>query len=65
MDIFLPEHKKLLLLLVKNKVEFLLVGGYAVIIYGYERTTKDMDLWVKPNNLNKIKLIKTLKRIWH
>ena len=42
-----------------------MVGGYAVIIYGYEHTTKDMDLWIRPNNLNKIKLIKTPKRIWY
>ena len=29
-----------------NKVEFLLVGGYAVILHGYIRSTADMDIWV-------------------
>ncbi|MFM2305453.1 MAG: hypothetical protein RLZZ367_122 [Bacteroidota bacterium] len=31
-----------------NHVEYLLVGGYAVIFHGYNRTTGDLDIWVKP-----------------
>ncbi len=27
-------------------VEYMLLGGYAVILYGYDRTTGDMDVWV-------------------
>jgi hypothetical protein len=30
----------------KNKVEYILVGGFAVILHGYPRTTGDIDLWV-------------------
>lgn len=39
-----------------NEVEYILVGGYAVIIHGYNRTTGDMDIWVNrtKNNYNKI-----------
>jgi hypothetical protein len=33
-------------------VEFLLVGGQAVIAHGYPRLTKDMDLWVRPTAKN-------------
>jgi len=29
-----------------HKVEYLLVGGYAVILHGYRRVTGDMDIWV-------------------
>ena len=29
-----------------HKVEHLLVGGYAVILHGYTRSTADMDIWV-------------------
>lgn len=29
-----------------SKVEYILVGGYSVIIHGYVRTTGDMDIWV-------------------
>jgi hypothetical protein len=49
MDIFLEEHKLFLLLLLKHKVEFILIGGYGVILYGYERGTADMDIWLKPS----------------
>ncbi len=31
----------------KHKVEYILVGGMAVILNGYVRTTGDMDIWVK------------------
>jgi hypothetical protein len=60
MNIFFDEHLIILKSLLKNEVEFMLVGGYAVIHYGYRRTTGDMDLWVKPDNNTKTKLIKAL-----
>jgi len=41
-----PEFKRLLSALSLNKVEYLVVGGYAVIYHGYVRTTGDMDIWV-------------------
>jgi hypothetical protein len=34
------------------KVEYLLVGGYAVILHGYSRTTGDMDIWVNRTEEN-------------
>lgn len=63
MDILLEEHKKLLLLLLKYDVEFMLIGGYAVIYYGYQRTTSDMDIWLSPNNQNRNKFILALKEM--
>lgn len=35
-----------------NKVEYLLVGGYAVILHGYIRSTADMDIWVNKSVKN-------------
>ena len=35
-----------------NKVAYLLVGGYAVILHGYSRTTGDLDIWVKRTKEN-------------
>lgn len=61
MDILLPEFKELLLLLNKYKVNYMLIGGYAVIYYGYERSTTDMDIWLKPDNENRDKLLLALK----
>jgi len=48
-------------LLNENKVEYLVVGGYAVIIYGYPRLTIDIDIWINPVNVNAEKVIKTIK----
>jgi len=61
MDILIPEFKSFLLLLNKHKVHFILIGGYAVIYYGYERNTSDMDLWLEPSNENREKFIDALK----
>ena len=59
-NILIEEHQQMLLSLVKFKVNFMLIGGYAVIHYGYERTTGDMDIWLQPGNENRDKLINAL-----
>lgn len=61
MIIFLPEFKAILSLLIKHEVSFILIGGYAVIHYGYARTTADMDIWLEPDNENKIRFINALR----
>jgi len=33
-------------------VEYMLVGGYAVILRGYSRSTGDMDIWVNKTEAN-------------
>lgn len=33
-------------------VRYLLVGGYAVIMHGYQRSTGDLDIWVEPTEDN-------------
>jgi len=60
MNIFIDEHKQMLLALVKHNVNFMLIGGYAVIHYGYERTTGDLDIWLQLGNENKNKLLNAL-----
>jgi hypothetical protein len=60
MNIFIENHQLFLKSLIKHEVNFLLIGGYAVIYYGYMRTTGDMDLWIEPSNDNKLKLIDVL-----
>lgn len=37
-------------------VEYLLIGGYSVILHGYSRTTGDMDIWVNKTIQNYEKL---------
>jgi predicted nucleotidyltransferase len=41
-----------------QEVEYILVGGYAVIIHGYNRTTGDMDIWVNQTVDNYKKIVK-------
>ena len=43
-------------------VEFMLVGGYAVLFHGYPRTTFDIDLWVRPSPDNAPKVLAALHR---
>lgn len=40
----------------KAAVEYILVGGYAVILHGYIRSTADMDVWVNKTSTNYQKL---------
>lgn len=58
-----PSHKDMILALLKHEVEFLLIGGYAVIFHGYIRTTGDMDVWLKPSNENKERLLNAFKEM--
>ncbi|MBK9983462.1 MAG: nucleotidyltransferase [Saprospiraceae bacterium] len=60
MNILLNEHQEILGHLIQNHVEFLLIGGYAVIYHGYNRSTGDMDLWLNPTNENRDKIINAL-----
>jgi hypothetical protein len=45
-----------------NDVEYILVGGYAVILHGYIRSTADMDVWVNKTKENYEKLKKALRQ---
>jgi hypothetical protein len=36
----------------KGKVRYLLVGGHAVAAHGRPRSTKDVDLWLAPEDAN-------------
>ena len=57
-NLFNVDFVEFLQLLDKYQVEYLLVGGYAVILHGYNRSTGDMDLWVNKSEENYTKLQK-------
>lgn len=42
----------------KHGVEYILVGGMAVVLNGYNRTTGDMDVWVKKSEDNYKKIVR-------
>ena len=62
MNILIEKHKQILFALMEAKVDFLLIGGYAVIYHGYGRSTGDMDIWLKPDNENKLRLLTVLEK---
>jgi len=41
------DYRDMLQCLLEEKVRFLLVGAYAVAVYGYPRATKDIDIFVR------------------
>lgn len=56
--------EKVLTELQKNKVKYLVIGGVAVNLHGFQRATGDLDIWIslKPKNIDQLlKAIKTLK----
>jgi hypothetical protein len=44
-----------------NSVEYLLIGGYAVGIYGYIRATNDLDIWVNLSAENAARVERALR----
>ncbi|MFC1765957.1 nucleotidyltransferase [Planctomycetota bacterium] len=48
--------------LLEEKVEFLLVGGYALGVYGHPRATKDIDLWIWADSVNSEKTYRALAK---
>lgn len=57
---FQKDFKEFIELLIKNQVEYLIVGGYAVIAYGYPRLTGDLDVWYNRTPHNSKRLLKTI-----
>jgi predicted nucleotidyltransferase len=56
------DYKDMLQCLLDEKVKFLLVGAYAVAVYGYPRATKDIDVFVHAVPDNASNLMKALAR---
>jgi hypothetical protein len=57
-----PHYKELLQLLNEFEVEYLIVGGYAVMKYGEPRYTKDLDVWVHNSAQNSSRVVEALKK---
>jgi len=55
-----PDFKEFLRLLNEHRVEYLLIGGYAVAYHGYPRATADIDIWIAIHPANAEKIVATL-----
>jgi predicted nucleotidyltransferase len=51
------DFKEFVELLLKHKVEYLIVGGYAVSVHGHPRFTGDLDIWLNPTTENAAKIV--------
>ena len=52
-----PDFTDILSAFIAEKVEFLVVGGYAMAFHGYVRATGDIDLWIRCSDEN-------AERVW-
>ena len=60
-----PEMLLLLKIFEKHNVNYLIVGGFAVNRYGYNRTTGDLDIYLKDSIENRRNLIEAIdEMIW-
>jgi len=57
-----PDFKEFLQLLNAHRVEYLLVGGYAVGYHGYPRATVDMDIWIGKGPATAEKMVEVLRQ---
>jgi hypothetical protein len=57
-DIFNEDFLDFISCFNETEVDYILVGGYATILHGYNRTTGDLDIWVKQTIENYSKIEK-------
>ena len=55
-----PDFRNLLELFNEHKVDYLIVGGYALAFHGAPRYTGDIDIFVRPDQDNAQRIMKAL-----
>jgi predicted nucleotidyltransferase len=55
------EVRQFFSLLARHEVEYLIIGGAAVNVHGYSRSTGDLDVWYNPTQENYNRLITAIK----
>jgi len=56
------DYKDILLALNEERVDYIIVGAYALAVHGYPRATMDIDIWVRPSAINAEAVLKALKK---
>ena len=54
------DYRDILNLLDENKVDYLVVGAFALAFLGVPRNTGDIDIWIRPDIENAKKMVNTL-----
>ena len=60
-NLFNSDYADMARALLDAGAEFMLVGGFAVSVHGYPRTTFDIDFWVRPTPENAVKVVSALR----
>lgn len=55
-----PDFRDLFAALNDARVEYLVVGGYALAAHGHVRATKDLDVWIRATSDNAERLMQAL-----
>lgn len=58
MGFFSRVHERVIRKFLLHDVDFVLIGGHAVVFYGVRRTTSDIDILVRPSLENGKKILK-------
>jgi len=56
-----PDYRDMLSVFAEAKVDYLLVGAYALAVHGHPRATGDIDLWVRPDPENAERVFRALE----
>lgn len=57
----LDDFDRIVASLNKHQVEFMIIGGYAVVYHGHVRNTKDLDLYIRPTEENAKRTVAALE----
>lgn len=57
-----PDYRDMLSALSDEAAEFLVVGAYALAVYGFPRATGDLDIWIRPTPSNVERVWRALQR---
>jgi hypothetical protein len=55
------DFREFLRLLNANRVDYLVVGGFAVGLHGYPRATVDLDIWIRATKPNAERVVDALR----
>ena len=62
-QIYINPFNAVLAALIKHKVQYIVIGGQAVVVYGASQFTRDADFWINPTKINLNRLKKALKEL--
>lgn len=57
-----PDFRDMLSALCEEEAEFLVVGAYALAAHGLPRATGDLDIWVRADEPNAVRVMAALER---